>query len=332
MINPHLTFFCELDPEPLKKLFDDPNLLDKLKDLNAAISLGIRDFSPERAEIIKKLNTSGIPVTAWLLLPREQGYWFNLDNAPHAMCRYGEFRSWTLKNKLKWAAIGIDIEPDIQVMDAISKDPSKVTTLLLPKLFDAQRIKKAESEYTALSAQMHLDGYFVESYQFPLIADERKAHSDLIRKLCGILDLGVDREVFMLYSSFAPSLGAGMIASYAHDTHAIALGSTGGGVEIEGQGELATMDWPALKRDLLLASRSTDNLYIFSLEGCLRQGFLDKLARLDWEENEIAPIQQTRNMRLFRTALQTVAWTASHPLWVVVGILGLSWFFRRGKR
>jgi hypothetical protein len=271
-------------------------------------------------------------VTAWLLLPREQGYWFNLDNAPHAMRRYGEFRSWTLKNKLKWAAIGIDIEPDIQVMDTISEDPSKVTTLLLPKLFDAQRIKKAESEYTALIAQMHLDGYFVESYQFPLIADERKAHSDLIRKLCGILDLGVDREVFMLYSSFAPSMGAGMIASYARDTHAIALGSTGGGVEIEGQGELAAMDWPALKRDLLLASRSTDNLYIFSLEGCLRQGFLDKLARLDWEENEIAPIQQTRNMGLFRTAIQTVAWAASHPLWVIVGIFGLNWFFHRGKR
>jgi len=198
-------------------------------------------------------------------------------------------------------------------------------------LFDSQRIKKAESEYTALITQMHLNGYIVESYQFPLIADERKAHSDLIRKVCGILDLGVDREVFMLYSSFAPALGAGMITSYAPDTHAIALGSTGGGVEIEGQGELAAMDWPALKRDLLLASHSTDNLYIFSLEGCLRQGYLEKLAHINWEETEAVPLQQTRNMGLFRMALQSVAWIASHPLWVIAGILSLNWLFHKRK-
>ncbi|HTX78914.1 MAG TPA: hypothetical protein VMC62_04565 [Longilinea sp.] len=331
MNHPHLTFFCELDPGPLKKLFADSNLVDQLKALNASISLGIRDFSPERVEIVKTLHAAGIPVTAWLLLPREQGYWFNLDNAPHAVRRYGEFRNWTAKNKLNWAAIGIDIEPDIQVMDVLSKDPTQVSKLLLPKLFDSQRIKKAESEYTALITQMHLNGYIVESYQFPLIADERKAHSDLIRKVCGILDLGVDREVFMLYSSFAPALGAGMITSYAPDTHAIALGSTGGGVEIEGQGELAAMDWPALKRDLLLASHSTDNLYIFSLEGCLRQGYLEKLAHINWEETEAVPLQQTRNMGLFRMALQSVAWIASHPLWVIAGILSLNWLFHKRK-
>ncbi|MGD0708917.1 MAG: hypothetical protein ABSA51_10745 [Anaerolineaceae bacterium] len=312
-------------------LFSNSIALNKLKELDAAISLGIRDFSPERTEIVKMLNTAGIPVTAWLLLPKEQGYWFNLDNARHAVRRYGEFRLWTVKNKLKWATIGIDIEPDIQVMGEISQAPSKVVSLLLPKLFDDQRIKKAESEYTALVTQMHLDGYFVESYQFPLIADERKAHSDLIRKVCGILDLAVDREVFMLYSSFAPELGAGMIESYAPDTRAIALGSTGGGVEIEGQGELRAMDWAALKRDLLLAARFTDNLYIFSLEGCLRQDFMDKLAHMDWGQRETVPIQETRNMNLIRVALQAIAWTVSHPLWVIVGFLSLSWLFHKGK-
>jgi hypothetical protein len=331
MKKPHLTFFCELDPQPLKKFFSDSTLLTKLKELDAAICLGIRDFSPERTGIVKTLNAAGIPITAWLLLPKEEGYWFNLDNAPHAVRRYGEFRLWTAENELKWAAIGIDIEPDIQVMGQISQTPSKVASLLLPKLFDDQRIKKAESEYTALVTQMHLDGYFVESYQFPLISDERKAHSTLIRKVCGILDLAVDREVFMLYSSFAPALGAGMIESYAPDTRAIALGSTGGGVEIEGQGELRAMDWAALKRDLLLAAQFTDDLYIFSLEGCLRQNLLDKLVHLDWEQSETIPSQETRNMNLIRVALQVVAWTASHPLWVIVGILSLSWLFHREK-
>jgi len=42
-----LTFFCELQAAELKKLFEDRFVFDDLKTLNAGISLGILDLSPE---------------------------------------------------------------------------------------------------------------------------------------------------------------------------------------------------------------------------------------------------------------------------------------------
>ena len=72
MAQPQLTFFCELAPEPLEKLFNGRFVIDDLKALNALLSLGILDFSPTRAELVKRLNK--VPVVAWLLLPVEDGY------------------------------------------------------------------------------------------------------------------------------------------------------------------------------------------------------------------------------------------------------------------
>ena len=70
--------------------------------------------------------------------------------------------------------------------------------------------------------------------QFPLIADERRAGSDLLQRLAGLVEVSTDREVWMLYSSFRPSLGPGMIWSYGPKASAIAVGSTGGAPDIPG--------------------------------------------------------------------------------------------------
>lgn len=81
MALPRITFFCELDPHPLQDLFDQ-RLVNDLLDLHASLSLGIIDLSPQRAQVVQRLNQAGVPVIAWLLLPKDEGYWFNLDNAP----------------------------------------------------------------------------------------------------------------------------------------------------------------------------------------------------------------------------------------------------------
>jgi len=85
MTFPKLTFFCELESEPLQTLFQNPEVIQDLSALNGTVSLGIRDLSAVRAEVVRRLNDAGIPVTAWLLLPKEQGYYFNIDNYPEAV-------------------------------------------------------------------------------------------------------------------------------------------------------------------------------------------------------------------------------------------------------
>jgi len=42
------------------------------------------------------------------------------------------------------------------------------------------------------------------------------------------------------------------------------------------------MPWEELSRDLLLASGVTRDIFVFSLEGCVRQGFLERLLDFDW--------------------------------------------------
>jgi hypothetical protein len=108
---PNLTFFCELDQRELQSLFADNTLIKKLRALNANISLGIRDFSDSRADIVRKLTRAGIPLTAWLLLPKEQGYWTSLDSVEATVRCYYEFKKWSQNQKLTWAAVGLDIEP-----------------------------------------------------------------------------------------------------------------------------------------------------------------------------------------------------------------------------
>ena len=56
------------------------------------------DLSPERAEVVRRLNAAGVPVIAWQLLPEEQGYWYNMSNAPSAAARYSAFRAWTAEH------------------------------------------------------------------------------------------------------------------------------------------------------------------------------------------------------------------------------------------
>src|SRR5579859_6377136 len=114
---PRLSFFCELDPGDLTALFEDGSVVEQLVALQATVGIGLRDLSPERAAVVTRLNAAGIPVIAWLLLPLDQGYWFNANNADFASARYDAFRAWTAEHNLKWDAIGIDVEPDTREVE-----------------------------------------------------------------------------------------------------------------------------------------------------------------------------------------------------------------------
>jgi hypothetical protein len=120
---------------------------------------------------------------------------------------------------------------------------------------------------------MRADGYRVESAHFPFLLDDRRARSTLMHRVLGVPQVRVDREVFMLYTSFQGALGPVVLASYGDEAEAIAVGGTGGGAEGLPSGVLArTLGWQELARDLRLARRFTDDLWIYSLEGALTRG------------------------------------------------------------
>jgi hypothetical protein len=224
MPQPRLTFACELSSERLDDLFADRSIIAGLRALNSRVALALADFTPERARVVHRLNDEGVPVIAIPLLSFDEGYYFTADNFLRAADRYEEWKAWTDEQRLVWDAVGLDIEPDVRVYQQIADNPWGVVPMLLPRTLQRDRPRRAAVAYAGLVARIRAGGWQVENYQFPLIADERRAGSDLLQRLAGLVEVGTDREVWMLYSSFLRSVGPGMIWSYGPE----ASGDRGG--------------------------------------------------------------------------------------------------------
>jgi hypothetical protein len=336
MSQPQLTFFCELPPEPLTKLFDGRFVIDDLKALNATLSLGILDFSKPRAELVKRLNKAGIPVIAWLLLPEEEGYWFNIDNHDKAAARYVDFKAWTTEHGLEWAGVGLDIEMDINEVRTLLEDGDKqgFARRLFRKFAHKERVAHAQRGYQALIDLIHADGYPVESYQLPLITDERRAHATVLQRTLGLVNLATDREVLMLYSSFLRPQGDAALWSYAPEADSVGVGVTGGGVDLPGAINAEPLTWDEFARDLRLCVMQDKPIHIFSLEGCVEQDFLSRLNTFNWDQTAPIPAKLGQ-VHCMRTGLAVLLWTLERP-WVILlalaTLIGLGFLFKQGDR
>ena len=332
-MRPQLTFACELKSDSLQALFAESSVVKDLRALEASVALGILDLSAERAAVARDLNRAGLPLIAWLLLPEEQGYWFNLGNARQAAQRYADFRAWSEEYGLHWTGIGLDIEPDRREVDTLLRGQwGLVLPSLARRVCDRQALRRAQSEYRALVARIRSDQYAVDSYVLPFILGERRVGSTLLRRCAGLVDVPSDREIAMLYSSFVRPGGEGFLWSYAPDAKAIGVGSTGGGVEIEGLGDSRPLDWDEFSRDLRLAQRWSDDLFVFSLEGCVRQGFLSRLKTLNWDAPVYPPLRMARRADLVRRAFRAVLWTSAHPITSIAALGALVWLLGRRRR
>jgi hypothetical protein len=325
---PELFFAVELPLDPLTDLFEREGILDQLRELNAGICLGILDFRPQRAEVVKRLNNYGIPVNAWLLLPEEQGYWFNLDNAHAAFSRYTQFLTWTQKNNLRWEAIGLDIEPDVHFLKELIAHPIARAPRLLKNLFSTSRLSSV-SLYNLLATQIRKDGYEIETYQLPFIIDERFAHSTVLQKTLGLVDIPADREILMLYSSYFRRLGPGFLWSYANQAGCVGVGSTGGGGDLTNVLSTPPLTWDELNQDLLYAYQVSPRIFIFSLEGCVNQNFLERIGSMDWNASLPLPVRSAQRIGIYRRLSQFLLSLLSRPVVFLVGLLFGWLLFRR---
>lgn len=285
-----LTYFVELREKPLLELFGRPGLLEQLRRSGAAISLAMLDLSDGRREVIQALNRHGIPVTAWLLLDEAHGYWLTADNAEEACRRYAQVLAWARAAGLKLEAVGLDIETPHEDSQALVRHGRQALGHLIRRRRSVPALAQAARRYTQLIHRIRADGLRVETYQLPLVLDERRARSTLLQRTLGFVDMAADREVVMLYRSLLPGpLGETLIDAYGAEAQAIGVGITGGGVEflLELVGH-RRLDLERLVVDLRRARRYTDHLYVFSLEGCVEAGFFDALCQADLSRPESA--------------------------------------------
>ena len=55
-----------------------------------------------------------------------------------------------------------------------------------------------------------------------------------------------------------------------------------------------------------MVSKTCEDIAIFSLEGCVEQGFLERLGTFDWEKPLVLPMQQRLLGQAARTLLRRV--------------------------
>ncbi len=304
MSAPRLTFLCDLEAADLDKIVTIP-VIKQINTLHARLSLGIRDFSPDRAKFVRRLSQEGIPVVAWIKPLPEDGFWFSRDNSFEAISRYRAFRSWSQKNELSWAGVGINFSPDPTDIERLVKDPWPTLPSIIRHLFTYRLTKRAENNYKILVQEIHLDGYKVESYIHPLIIDERKVGSKLIRLVFGMVDVQTDNEIWSLHTSTSRLLGAGLIGSYGIEAPAISIGDTDQFRQSKNKAN-QYLNWREFSRDLRLAWYYSDDLFIDNLKGCIDQGFLDMLLDFSWDEPILLPDEGTTRVDNLRGLGRTI--------------------------
>lgn len=335
MSRPELTFVCELDAPRLAALFEDGSVIEDIRRLRARVLLMLSDLRTERAAVASRLNHAGVPVVAVPLVAAEDGYYFTPENVVQARDSYRRFKQWTAEHGLVWDAVGLDIEPDAAVYWQIIRNRWGLVRLLAPRLLDVDRPYRAQAAYSELIDRIHADGWSVENYQMPLLADERRSGSTLLQRLLGLVDVRTDREVWMQYNSFMRGLGPGLLWSYGPKAPAIAVGTTGGGPDVPGHPAMPTLSWEEFARDLRLARTWTEHVYVHSLEGCVWQGFLKPLRSFDWTEVS-SPPRRAWQADLLRRGLRGVLWGSAHPWLLGAGVVAAvvlrrSWQYSRAS-
>ena len=328
---PRLVFACELAAPRLQSLFADPAVISDLQELRAGVSLALIDLTPERAEVVRRLNQAGIPAIAWMALPREQGYYLNAGNAPQAEARFAAFQQWTAQYDLRWAAIGLDIEPNIQDFAALGGGSRwRLFPTLAARYFDRARVARARLAYSQLIRRMQSQGYAVQTYQFPFMADERRVHSTLLERLFGLVDVRGNDEVLMIYTSFNHAAGSAVVWKYGPDAQTIVVGVTSG--DPAGNPKFAPLNWVELSDDLIVASHFTPAVGVYSLEGCVQKGFLARLKTMDWNRQVSISAASLARAARFRFLVQAALWTGSRLAWLLAAVAAAAVWFVRARR
>ena len=325
-VAPRLMFACcDHGMSQIQSLLTNANVIANLKSLHAGLAVAILDFTPECAELVRRLNRDGIPVIAGLGMPPEQGFYFNAEIAPEAAARFAAFDAWSREQGLRWDGVGLDIEPNFAELASLNGHWWRLLTTFLWRAVDVQRTQRSQRVYSALIADIRSRGYFVLTYQLPYLPVERKAHSSLLDRMLGTVDVRGDQEVLMLYTSYAGPAGAAIIWKLGPDAQAIAICCTDG----DPAASPGVLDWSRFSRDLIVAGHFTHLIGVYNLEGCVRQGFLPRLKAMDWSQSVTIPADAIRSADHRVFVLVSVLWISAHLLHLVVALLlAIAWIAR----
>ena len=306
---PVLTYIYDYPASLLADQFSDSAIAHFVVE-QRRLCLAMRDLSVVRAELVRTLNRAQIPVVAWLT-PDEatpQRY-YRFSDAAAIEARYQEFQAWSVHNGLKWAALGLEIEPDLHDAVHFDGEPRIDTNALIRRVADHWHIESATAQFHALFQQMRADGHTIELYELPFVRDDRVSGSTLARRFLGLPNISADHSVVRLYSSMTRPYGSGLIANYAPEFGAVAIG------DLHADGLHQPLAVTELMRDLgHVAACRVPHIYIAGLSVTQMPEVAAQVAHGEWLR-AVTPALDDNQQRVsrMRAGLRALLWAGARP-------------------
>ena len=305
-----LTYMCDMPAAELAGFFDEA-LIAHMGVHRLRLCLTMRDFSPLRAELVRRLNRARIVVVAWIVRDEHDSVRdYRMHDAALVGERYREFLQWSTHHGLGWDAIGIDIEPDIRDAVRFGDQPSVDVNTLVRRIADRWHIDAATADYATVVTQMRTDGFAVESYEIPFVRDDRVSGSTIARRLLGLPDLAADRTVIQLYSSNVRPYGPGLIATYAPESSSVLIGS------IAADGHNRPLNENELLRDLgHVAACGVTHIYIADMQAVYAlPGVADVIVAQAWRNQTLPPTDEVHHqVSRMRAGVRALLWAGARP-------------------
>jgi len=277
---PILSFFTELDSKELQVLLSRPGVKESLVAMKAELRIGISEFTEQRAQSIRELNSLGIPVYAWLKASGAQGETFRVDNASSILKRYKNFREWSISYQLVWQGLGIDLRPHPEIMQDWVDQPLISAWNSYLNLFNQEDLDLAHRFYQEFIEEVHKDGLTLESYVLPFAMDEYPTKAKGLQYMGQIVNFETDRTIPLCYTSF-PYIKPAAILDYGQRAGRVGIGSTSSSL-FGGELQTEELDWEILSRDLRLAHDVCKEIHISDLESLIANGWLEAIAKFDF--------------------------------------------------
>ncbi|MBI5513759.1 MAG: hypothetical protein HY909_08320 [Deltaproteobacteria bacterium] len=244
---------------------------------------------PELLGLLREARGAGVPVRAWLLLERSEGYWPNEGN----LTRYREaalaLLDWTAREGVSPEALIFDVEPAYAYTLELRRTWSQGLGAVLERMRghrDPAAFRASVAAMTELVEAVRARGVRPVCVTYPQVVDDALDGDDDLQDALDLPVRGVpwDEVSFMVYQTgFAEGvrawIGPGLVGAYARDARrafgeraVIALGQIGDAGIFPPAGPVYT-DPAVLSQDIAAASdEGMRRVELYSLDGMFSQG------------------------------------------------------------
>lgn len=128
------------------------------------------------AALTRSARDQGVPVRAWLLLPREQGYWIGESNVEHFVAALERLVAWCgAPGGPAFDGVSVDLEPAYDYSEELRTTKKARPDRWLPLLarhVEPARFQRAQSVLARGVDAARRHGFYMHAVSYPLVLDQ----------------------------------------------------------------------------------------------------------------------------------------------------------------